>query len=176
MDAWATPQVTQIGGEDLRIFVVDEDRKFNVLNMLAEDEEEAEEALEIVTRILDNCREGTLADLDRSEASTMARAMRDHLVRRDDSLLPRPQQLSSGDGDEESQREADPDAPAMPLTMREFVVLEPFQEQHFRDFFDQDGERVHAIDQFDDLHRRPTPAPTPRVGMRSTSTPPPSPS
>ena len=54
MDAWATPQVTEIGGADLRIFVVDEDRKFNLLNMLAEDEEEAEEALEIVTRILDN--------------------------------------------------------------------------------------------------------------------------
>jgi hypothetical protein len=155
MDAWATPQVTQIGGEDLRIFVVDEDRKFNLLNMLAEDEEEAEEALEIVTRILDNCREGTLADLDRSEASEMARAMRDHMTRRNDSVLPRPQQLSSGDGDEESQREADPDAPAMPLTMREFVVLEPFQEQHFRDFFDQDGERVHSIDQFLTIYTSP---------------------
>jgi len=141
MDPWATPQVTMIGEQEVRILVVDEDRKFNVLNMLVEDEEEAEENREIVARILDNCREGTLADINRGDADMMVRAMYEHFTRRSDSLLPKPTLLSDGDDPE-------PDQPSMPLSLREVVVLEPFQEQHFLDFFDADGERVHSIDQF----------------------------
>ena len=141
MDAWAMPQVTMIGEQEVRITVVDEDRKFNVLNMLVEDEEEANENREIVARILDNCREGTLADINRGDADLMSRVMYEHFTRRADSLLPQPTLLSDGDDPE-------PDQPAMPLSLREMVVLEPFQEQHFMDFFDADGERVHSIEQF----------------------------
>lgn len=141
MDSWATPQVTMIGEQEVRILVVDEDRKFNVLNMLVEDEEQAEENRQIVARILDNCREGTLADINRGDADMMVRAMYEHFTRRADSLLPQPRLLSDGEDPE-------PGQPAMPLSLREVVVLEPFQEQHFTDFFDADGERVHSIDQF----------------------------
>ncbi|MCA9001409.1 MAG: hypothetical protein KDB61_05770, partial [Planctomycetes bacterium] len=75
-DDWATIQATVIGEQNLSVYVVDEDRKFNILGMLSEDEEEALEAEAIVTRILDRCREGTRVDIPSGLASDMARAMK----------------------------------------------------------------------------------------------------
>lgn len=146
MDDWAQVASTTINELNLRILIVDEDRKYNVLNMLAEDEEEAQEAYDRVVRILDLCREGTASDIGGADAEEMARAMRDHLLERDDSVLPRTALLS--DDEEDTRR-------GMPLTMREFVVLEPFLEDHFRDYFDGDENRVHAIDQFLTVYTAP---------------------
>ena len=55
-DEWARPQRTEINGLELRIFVQDEDSKYNVLNMLQDDEDMAEECVERVARIIDLAR------------------------------------------------------------------------------------------------------------------------
>jgi len=139
MDQWARPQGTSVNDLQLRIFIQDEDSKYNVLNMLVEDEEEAERAYERVVEILDMCREGTAEDIDSSDAQEMARVMRDHYTERSRSFLPRPSLLTDTEKDDQL---------GMPLTLREVVVLEPFEERHFEDYFDDEGERVHSIGSF----------------------------
>lgn len=138
-DSWGRPQQTEINGVSLRIFVQDEDSKYNVLTMLTPDDDEAEKAFDRVVRILDLCREGTTVDIDEGEARDMAEAMRDFLRDREDQELPQPSLLT--DLQDEPGR-------GLPLTLREFLVLEPFTEHHFRDFRDHEGNVVHSIGAF----------------------------
>ena len=147
MDEWAQIASTAFDDVQLRIYIEDEDRKYNVLNMLAADEEEAQEAYDRVVRIFDLCREGTLADIPGGDADEMARVLRDHLLDRQYSYLPRPAELLSDDPENTSR--------GMPLTLREIVVLEPFTEDHFRDYFDRDGNRVHSVTAFLTVYTSP---------------------
>jgi hypothetical protein len=107
--------------------------------MLAKDEEEAEKAYQRVVRILDSCRQGTTEDINSSDAERMASVMRDHLRRRSNSVSPRTKLLSD---DEEN-----PDL-GLPLTLKEFGSIEPFEPQHFREYRDDHGEIVHSIGSF----------------------------
>jgi len=137
-DAWGHPQQTSFDEMDvrLRILVQDEDAKFNILAMLAEDEDEAEKAFERVVRIIDLCREDTDFDIERSEAERMARVMREHMERRADSEVPMSEMLTS----DEARRDI-----GLPLTLREFEALTPFDRSHFRDFRDEDEAIVHSL-------------------------------
>ena len=137
MDEWAQVMATAIDDVQLRILIEDEDRKYNILNMLNADEDLADEAVERVARILDYCREDTDDDISMTEAEDLARVMRDHMLERANSLLPRPEALLNDD-DERS-------TVGLPLTMREFLPLDPFEEHLFRDYFDAGEARVHAI-------------------------------
>ncbi len=139
-DDWARPGRYEINELTLRILFQDEDSKFNVLNLLTPDEDEARKAHERVIRILDLCREGTSADIDSSKAEDMADAMLEHMQRRENSVLPRPKLVTD---DEENAPER-----GLPMSLREFVVLEPFDESHFRDFRDEEGAVVHSITSF----------------------------
>ncbi|MDF1838498.1 MAG: hypothetical protein P1V35_11570 [Planctomycetota bacterium] len=136
-DDWAAVQATAIGEQNLSVYVIDEDRKFNILGMLNEDLEQAQEAQQIVARILDRCREGTRVDIESGMAEDMARAMKSFLEDRVGGTFPTPNHL----GDEEV-------TAIMPLSMREFAAIEPFQNHHFEDYLDEEGYRVHAIDCF----------------------------
>ena len=138
-DEWATPQRTEINEVRLRILVVDEDSKYNVLNLANPDDKEAEVALGRVSRILDACREGTELDIDSRTAEEMARAMRDHLLKRDDSRVPRPKLLT----DDEQNREL-----GLPRSLLEFAGLSPFEPMHFRDVRDVNGKVAHSIGAF----------------------------
>jgi len=139
MDEWARPQSTTINEINLRILIQDEDSKYNVLNMLAEDEDQAQAAFDRVVRILEACRLGTTEAIDSGVALEMATVMRDHMLERSDSFLPRPTLLSDDEENEDL---------GMPLSLKEFACLEPFEEYHFRDYFDVEGERVHSIGSF----------------------------
>lgn len=146
MDGWFTPASTNFGDIQVRIFIRDEDSKYNVLNLLQPDDEAAQEAFDRVTRILDNCREGTSYDIGPSEAQELTRAMKQHLAERDASELPRPALLS--DNEEEPQR-------GLPLTFREFRALEPFRDDHFYEGYDEHDNRVHGIDAFLTVYTSP---------------------
>jgi len=138
-DDWHQPQRTTINDIQLRIFVQDEDSKYNVLNMLAPDEKEAQAAYDRVVRILDFCREGSREfDIDPRNADDMAKAMLEHMQRRKDSKIPRPQLLSDVEDADEG----------FPQTLEEFAALRPFEDHHFRDFRDRDGSIVHSIGSF----------------------------
>lgn len=138
-DDWGRPQQTEINGVSLRILVQDEDSKYNVLTMLTEDEDEAEEAFNRVVRILDLCRDGTLSDIDEADARDMAEGMRDFMRDRRDAVLPRPALLTDRDDERDF---------GLPLTLREFVVLPGFNEFMFRDYRDAEGTVVHSIASF----------------------------
>ncbi len=138
-DEWARPQRTSINDIRVRILVQDEDSKINVLNLLDPDEKEAEAAFDRVVRCLDLCREGTQADIDTRTAERMARAMLDYMKDRKTSRVPRPALLSDNPQNEDL---------GLPLSLKEFAVLPPFDESHFRDFRDQDGKIVHSIGSF----------------------------
>ena len=138
-DTWGRAQQTEINGISLRILVQDEDSKLNVLTMLTEDADEAEKAFQRVVRVLDLCREMTEQDIDEGAARDMAEAMREFLTRRDTATIPQPVLLT--DEDEEA-------GVGMPLTLREFLVLDPFEERHFRDYRDSEGVVVHSIASF----------------------------
>jgi len=138
-DSWGRPQRTTINDLELRVLVQDEDSKINVLTLLAENEEEAQKALERVVRVLDLCREDTSVDIDRSEARRMAEAMLTHFRQRGDSLLPSTNRLSLDDDNLDQ---------GLPMTLRELVAIEPFEPGLFRDFRDDRGRVVHSIGSF----------------------------
>lgn len=135
-DSWGRAQRTTIGEVELRVFIQDEDSKLNLLTMLADDEDQAEEAFERLVRVIDMMRDGSAVDLDRSEAIRIAEAIRRHLKERSNSLLPKPKLLS----DDEEQRDL-----GMPLSLSEFAVLPRVDENLFRDFRDERGEIVHSL-------------------------------
>jgi len=138
-DDWARPQRTEINGVSLRVLIEDESRKLNVLGMLTADDDEAEKAFRRVVRVLDLFREGTADDLSSGQAEAAADALRQHLVRRRDSKLPRSPLLS--DDPQELDR-------GMPLTLAELVVVEPFERDWFRDRRNADGIVVHGLERY----------------------------
>ncbi len=138
-DEWARPQRSEVGEIQLRVLVQDENSKLNVLAMLSEDFEEAEKAFQRVVRVIDLFREGTSSDVPTFEAEALATTLREHLVERDDSALPRTP-LVMDDPDEANR--------GMPLTLEEVVVLAPFERGLFQDFRDEDDRVVHSLSSF----------------------------
>jgi Tfp pilus assembly protein PilX len=137
-DEWARPQRTEINGMELRIFIQDEDSKYNVLNLLHEDEELAEANTGRVARIIDLAREGTDWDIKEQDADSMAQQMREHMLQLYSTGVEEPELLSTiPDNDRR-----------LPLTLREFLQIEDFKPHHFRDFRDRDGNIVHSLGSF----------------------------
>ena len=125
----------------VRVLVQDEDGKFNLLSVLAEDEGEAERALDRLTRIIENARKGTEAEIDSSKARTMAEKILEVLERRSDELLPQPV-LATDDEELEDQ--------SLLSSLRELVAIDPdiFEADHFRDYRDERGDIVHSLGSF----------------------------
>jgi hypothetical protein len=138
-DSWGRPQRTAINDVELRVLVQDEDSKLNVLGILAEDQEQADEHFERLVRVIDLAREDTREDIDRSEARRLAEDLRAHLTERMSSVLPKPVLLSDDPDDEDR---------GLPLTLRECVALEQFHDGLFRDFRDESGTIVHSLGTF----------------------------
>ncbi len=130
---------TEFNDVKLRILVQDEDSKFNVLNMVLEDEERAEEGFQIVVRVLDLFREGTEFDVPLTEAQEIADAMRRYMLERDLQILPKPLLLSD---------DPENDRLGFPLGMREFLAHEDVPEILFSDFRDENDVIVHSIESF----------------------------
>lgn len=138
-DEWARTQRTQINEIDVTIMIQDENSKYNVLSMLTEDEDEAEKALDRVARIIANFRKGTSEEIDSHTAHSMAEAMLEHMQRRSDAELPRPTLLTDDPEREDI---------GLVLSLREFVALDEFEEDHFRDYRTEEGEIVHSLTSF----------------------------
>lgn len=135
-DEWARPQRTEINEIPLRILIQDEHSKINVYGMLTENDDEAEKAFTRVARVIDLFREGTSEDIEDYDAEEMAEIIRDWLYRREEIDVPRPR--LSTDRDEE------PDQSRF-IDLRELVAIEPFNERHFRDYRDEEGNIVHSL-------------------------------
>ncbi len=135
-DEWARPQRTEINEIPMRILIQDEHSKINVYGMLTENDDEAEKAFARVARVIDLFREGTTEDIEDYDAEAMAEIIRDWLYRREEVDGPRPR-LSTDRDDEPDQ--------SMFIDLRELVAIEPFNERHFRDYRDEEGNIVHSL-------------------------------
>jgi hypothetical protein len=140
-DDWARPQRTEINEIQLRILIQDEDSKYNALSVLTGDEDEADKALDRLTRVIEFSRKGTKAEIDGTTARRMATAMLEFMERRANQILPKPLLLT----DDEEEGDI-----GLPLTLRELVALdtELFPKDLFRDFVDEDGDVVHSLGSF----------------------------
>lgn len=138
-DEYMRPARTEINGMQLRIQVVDEDSKFNVLLLASEDELEADFAKEQLIRLLDLCREDTEADIDRTSAEEMAEDIYDHMRQRQNSILADPVLITTNPENEDL---------GFPLSVREFAALKSFNLGMFRDFRDSEGNVVHSLSTF----------------------------
>ncbi len=138
-DEWGRVQRTEINGIELRILVEAENAKYNVLNVLNPDEEEAEEAFQRVVRIIDTYREGTRDDVPRRQAEDMVREMKEYILERNRTNWPQPTLLTF---DEER------DGLFLPMSLREFLVLESWEPHLFRSYRDELEDQVHSLDQF----------------------------
>ena len=147
MDRWYTPQSTSFGDIQLRIFIRDENSKYNVLNLLQPDEELADLAVQRVARILDYARGGTSEDISSGDAEEMALAMQVYMRERVGSDgLPQPQLLTT---DLENSEQS------VPFTFSEFRMLPGFEDGMFEDYFGPDDERIHAITSFLTVYTSP---------------------
>ena len=140
-DGWAKVETGSPNGLDLRVLIQDEDSKFNLLTLLAENEDEAKKAFDRLARVIEYSRAGTEAEIDGTEASRMAHAMLEYMNRRRDQLLPKTDLLSDDDEKEDW---------GLPLSLRELVAADPevFKPDHFRDFEDESGKVVHSLGSF----------------------------
>jgi hypothetical protein len=116
-DSWAKPSRETRGGIDVAIQVEDENRKFNILSLLSEDEEFAAESRDRLIRILDLFREETDEDLSVGDAETLVtellRWMRGETRT---EALPRPNLLSNREDV----------ATTLPLTADELLLVPGF--------------------------------------------------
>lgn len=151
MDSWYAPQSTNFGDIQIRIFVRDENSKYNILNMLHPDPEQAELAYNRVVRIIDKARGGTEQDISAPEAQEIAEEMRRYMMeRRSFSDLPRPRQLTANEEDDDFE---------LPASLAEFKMLESLRETHFLDSFGEDDERIHGLDAFLTIYTSPAMGP-----------------
>ncbi|MDG1490562.1 MAG: type II secretion system protein GspK [Planctomycetota bacterium] len=147
MDRWYTPQSTSFGDIQLRIFIRDENSKYNVLNLLQPDELMAEQAAQRVARILDYARGGTSEDISGGDAEEMALAMQAYMAERLGSdQVPQPRLLTT---DLENEQQS------VPFTFSEFRSLPGFEDGMFEDFFGEDDERIHAITSYLTVYTSP---------------------
>jgi len=144
-DEWARPQRTEMNELQVRVLIQDEDGKFNVLSILTQDEVQAEKSFERLVRVIENARKGTEAEIDGVDARRMATAIQEYVKRRRDQVLPKPEQLSDDESDEDL---------GLPLTLREFRAAMPdlFPGHDFRDFRDEEDRVVHSLASFLTVH------------------------
>ncbi len=113
-DAWVHPETYVDKEISVYAYVVDENRKFNLLSILSPDEEFARESMERLVRLLDLFRENTDWDLGISDAEMIASEIKDYmqgLTRPEE--FGRPEQLSDKEGDQTK----------LPKSLDELLVL-----------------------------------------------------
>lgn len=124
-DAWAKPMRIQMDDIVMTAWVEDENGKFNLYQLVAEDEDYREQARNRCVRILDFLREDLEEDLDESEARTITNEIVEWLEGRSRSReYPRPQRFSNPEDGERTLMSS-----LEELLMLEHVTPELFYDQ-----------------------------------------------
>lgn len=133
-DQWAEPRTLSIGNYEVVSWVEDENGKFNILTLLAEDEEFREESRQCLRRILDGMREESDEDLSGGDVEQIAEQIEEWLSGRNrDEEYPRPIRWSSHPEQEY----------AIPLVLEELLVLPAVTSEIFYDRIDVETEQVY---------------------------------
>lgn len=152
-DNWAEPGQAnqQMGDVDVRTLIVDEDRKFNLLSIVARDEAFREVSRDRAIRLLDTFREGTEFDVSYGDASEIVDALTDWFKGKRDSGFPSPPpQIVKEDGasrfeDTEERFADDAEEPIhYPLSFDELMMIDDVDESLLYGQFD-DGKFVPGL-------------------------------
>ena len=144
LDEWTNPAALLPSmGDGLQLFVevVDEDSKFNLLSVFAEDEDLREEAREIVVRLLDVAFEGTAHDIGYGDATDFLDKL-EQWTGGDRGLsdqVPVPKQKQTDAQEDESTYTLDTsifgeDEGQWPLTLGELVHMGALEPVHLEGF------------------------------------------
>ncbi len=130
-DTWFKPK-SYYDDNNVNVYgwVVDENRKLNLLSLLSKDEEYAKESRERLVRVLDEIWEDTDEDLSGADAEALARGILDMMKgygRNEDR--PRPALKTDKDGVEIS----------IPLALDDIILAEQFKPEYLDDRFIQGG-------------------------------------
>jgi len=150
LDLWGDEgETTQQFGEgvEVRIRIIDEDRKLNLLTLVSADEDHRDAFQDRLVRLLDTFREDTKHDLTYGDAQDIANGIKDWLTgEQRPKDVPRP--VQSTDEKEESSKVYSEDRwtkgegedldVIFPLTMDEFLHVDEMSEFILRGFMDDD--------------------------------------
>ena len=123
-DQWARPMRIQMGEVVITAWAQDECSKFNLLWLLAQDDEEREQAIERCTRIIDRLRDDFDDDLSQSEAMRITEQIISWL-NAESRDLDYPQPLRHSDSEEEIH--------SLILFPEELLLLEDVSEELYYD-------------------------------------------
>ena len=119
-DPWVHPETYVDEDISVYTYVVDENRKFNILSILSPDEEFARESMERLVRLLDLFREDTDWDLSLADAEMIAQEIKDYMEGRTrPDEFGRPEQISDETGGETK----------LPKSLDELLVLPHVDER-----------------------------------------------
>ena len=124
-DNWYEPTAYSNGDLTTYVWVEDENRKFNLLTLISDDQDFADLSRERLVRLLNGLREDSDFDLTHGDASAIADAIKEWLGgdHRNEDNLPRPELKTDKDGTEIS----------LPLHLDELIFLESVTEDLFYD-------------------------------------------
>lgn len=156
-DEWANDEQTgqQFGdGIELKIRVIDEDRKFNILSLAAEEEEFRDAAHDQFVRLLDTFREDSRNDLSEGDAADLAERFEEWMTGERDREFPVPRQTTSeeDEGDEGGAvfgksrfQQEEEYVVNFPLSLDELVYVEGMTESILRGYM-EDGRYVPGLE------------------------------
>lgn len=136
-DSWFKPK-SLYDDNDIVVtgWIVDENRKLNLLTLLSKDEEFAKASKERLVRVLDEIWEDTEADLSGADAEALARGILDLMkgMGRSD-VRPRPMLKTDKDGEETS----------VPLSLDDLLLVPQFKPEYLDDRFLEGGVYVPGV-------------------------------
>ncbi len=113
-DEWVHPETYVDKEISVYTYVVDENRKFNLLSILSPDQDFARESMERLVRLLDLFREDTDWDLSRGDAEMIAEEIKDYM-----QGLTRPEEF----GSPEQISDQEGETTKLPKSLDELLVL-----------------------------------------------------
>lgn len=152
-DNWADPGQAnqQLGDIDVRTRIVDEDRKFNLLSIVARDEDFRELSRERAIRLLDTFREGTRYDLSYGDSSEIVDGLAEWFQGERPSGFPTPpprivEEEPGARFDDSEQRFADDAEEPIhyPLSFDELLMIDKLDESILYGVYD-DGKFVPGL-------------------------------
>ncbi|MBK6940460.1 MAG: general secretion pathway protein GspK [Planctomycetes bacterium] len=140
---WANfDKLTYAGEIEVSVRLIDEDRKFNVLQLATEDEDARKAAKERFIRLLDTFREDSKHDLSVSEATEIVEGMEAWLKGDRPDDFPKPKQPVKVDSEGKEVEEDENEAKVhYPLGLEEFIGIPVLTEFMLHGYLDEDGRR-----------------------------------
>lgn len=149
VDEWARPGAISLvfaNELEVRVFIRDEDAKFNILSVVAKDDDFAMESRERLMRLVDNFREDTRHDISRSQAERIADSIVNWLEGDRLDFLDELPKVKTGKDDVDPDR-LDDDPIHFPLTIDELQMCEGLSPEILFGF-EQKGERIPGLVEF----------------------------